>query len=111
MSKKHSNFDVSAMDQKDILAEINGLLDNPESAKLTIESHEDGDEEEIPISKIVTFEEGTIDILKASTGKWSKCVFPYEKNGKPLELSDFAKHKEAYEYLEKHKEYLIKDIY
>lgn len=55
------------------------------------------------------FEEGTIDILKASTGKWSKCVFPYESNGKPLDLSDFAKHKEAYEYLEKYKEYLMKD--
>jgi adenine-specific DNA-methyltransferase len=26
----------------------------------------------------------TIPVLKASTGKWSKCLFPYDKNGKPL---------------------------
>ena len=35
------------------------------------------------------FTEGTIDILKASTGKWSKCIYPYDKKGKPLLLKDF----------------------
>lgn len=46
-----------------------------------------------------SFRKGTIDILKASTGKWSKCIYPYDKTGKPLLLKDFMKNTEAYNHL------------
>lgn len=55
------------------------------------------------------FTDGTIDILKASNGKWSKCVYPYDKNGKPLPLNEFANNKQAFEYLMSHKGELAKD--
>ncbi|MBO4602020.1 MAG: N-6 DNA methylase [Salinivirgaceae bacterium] len=55
------------------------------------------------------FAEGTIDILKASNGKWSKCVYPYDKNGKPLALNEFANNKQAFDYLSSHKVELSKD--
>ena len=54
------------------------------------------------------FTEGTIDILKASTGKWSKCIYPYDKKGKPLPLKDFMDNTEAYNHLLSHQDKLSK---
>lgn len=54
------------------------------------------------------FTEGTIDILKASTGKWNKCIYPYDTNGNPLSENEFAKFMAAYNYLLLHREKLIK---
>ena len=54
------------------------------------------------------FTECTIDILKASTGKWSKCIYPYNKNGKPLPLKDFMNNTEAYNHLLSHQDKLSK---
>lgn len=45
------------------------------------------------------FLEGTIPILKASTGIWSKCIYPYDKNGNPLQREEFEKSKEAFSHL------------
>lgn len=52
------------------------------------------------------FTEGTIDILKASTGKWSKCIFPYSCDGVPLSPDNLMEKKDAYQYLLHHKEKL-----
>jgi adenine-specific DNA-methyltransferase len=52
--------------------------------------------------------EGTIDVLKASTGKWSKCIFPYDSKGRPLPPTEIEKNKSLYEYLQLHKENLAK---
>lgn len=54
------------------------------------------------------FTEGTIDILKASTGKWNKCIYPYDKNGKPLPLKDFMNNTGAYNHLLSHQDKLSK---
>jgi hypothetical protein len=45
------------------------------------------------------FNEGTIEILKASTGKWSKCIYPYDNMGKPIPLDFFKENQEAYLHL------------
>lgn len=55
------------------------------------------------------FKKGTIDILKASTGKWSKCIYPYDKTGKPLPLEEFMKNKKAFQKLLSHSDKLTKD--
>ncbi len=54
------------------------------------------------------FSDGTIRILKASTGKWSKCIYPYDNNGKPLSQSEFMKNPNAYDYLLSHQDKLAK---
>ena len=54
------------------------------------------------------FNEGTIDILKASTGKWSKCIYPYNNQGRPLTLENFKKNKLAYMQLLSHIDQLSK---
>lgn len=54
------------------------------------------------------FTDGTIDILKASTGKWSKCIFPYSCDGVPLSPDEIMKKNEAFNYLLQHKEKLAK---
>lgn len=53
-----------------------------------------------------SFSEGTIDILKASTGKWSKCIYRYDRNGNPIPEPEFKKHREAYKQLLQHKDKL-----
>lgn len=45
------------------------------------------------------FSENVIDILKASTGKWSKCLFPYNKEGKPLSIDDIKINSSVFDYL------------
>ena len=55
------------------------------------------------------FSEGTIKILKASNGKWHKCIYPYDTKGKPLPLNEFKKNKDAYLYLQTHQEELSKN--
>lgn len=52
--------------------------------------------------------EGTIDILKASTGKWSKCIFPYDSFGRPFPPATIEQNRPMYEYLQKHKDDLAK---
>lgn len=55
------------------------------------------------------FSEGTIDILKASTGKWSKCIYPYDNQGRPLSLEEMEKYKTAYQHLLSNADKLSKD--
>ena len=50
----------------------------------------------------------TIEVLKASTGKWYKCFFPYDKTGKPLPQETILSHSKIADYLISHKETLIK---
>lgn len=51
------------------------------------------------------FTQNVIDIIKASTGEWKKCFFPYDDNGKiiPFEKLD----KRAQTYLVQHKSQLL----
>lgn len=55
-----------------------------------------------------SFSDCIIDILKASTGKWSKCIFPYDEKGNPLSEEQMQNHKQAYQHLLKHKDLLTK---
>jgi adenine-specific DNA-methyltransferase len=55
------------------------------------------------------FPKGLIDVLKASTGKWSKCIYPYDELGNPLPIKELVKSKGVYEYLLSYKETLIKN--
>lgn len=50
----------------------------------------------------------TIRVLKASTGKWYKCLYPYNKKGKPLPKDVVFSDKQVAYYLNEHKEELLK---
>ncbi len=57
----------------------------------------------------VPFDEFTIPVLKASTGKWYKGLFPYDKTtGKPLPRTDIFSSPGVADYLTSHKEELLK---
>lgn len=50
-----------------------------------------------------------IDIIKASTGKWSKCLYPYDEQGRPLSLATIERQFAAsYRYLLSNKGKLLK---
>lgn len=54
------------------------------------------------------FDECTIDILKASSGKWKKCFFPYDKLGKPISIDTIkSKYPSAFAYINSQKEILL----
>lgn len=48
----------------------------------------------------------TIDIIKASTNKWYKCIFPYDLCGQPLDILNISKHSDVYDYLLSQKDFL-----
>ena len=58
--------------------------------------------ENIPDSPI------TIKAIKGSTGKWYKCLFPYDEYGKPLPEDKIFENKEIKEHLIAHKADLLK---
>ena len=58
--------------------------------------------EDIPLSSI------TIKTLKASTGKWYNCLYPYDKKGKLLPKEIVFAEKVVAEHFEKHKDELLK---
>ena len=55
------------------------------------------------------FDEGTIDVLKASTGKWNKCIFPYDAKGNPLLPNEIESNVPLYNYLIEHKSQLASE--
>lgn len=54
------------------------------------------------------FKDCVINVIKASTGSWTKAIFPYDIKGKVLEEEQLNKFSDVYEYLLSHKEYLLK---
>lgn len=56
----------------------------------------------------IPFEQYTIDIIKASTGKWQKAFYPYDEAGKPLPKAELFAEEAIREYMNAHKEELLK---
>ncbi len=52
------------------------------------------------------FHRYVIHVLKASTGKWYKCIFPYDKEGITLDIEKIKKDPKLYKYLITNKERL-----
>lgn len=50
----------------------------------------------------------TIPIIKGSTGRWSKCLFPYDKNGQPLTWQTICSDSRLREHFEREKQNLLK---
>lgn len=50
----------------------------------------------------------TIPVIKGSTGKWSKCLFPYDINGKPLAWQTISADSVLRAHFEREKEHLLK---
>ncbi len=50
----------------------------------------------------------TIKVIKGSTGKWYKCLFPYDKKGKPLSESQIFADEDVKKHFLAHKETLLK---
>lgn len=58
----------------------------------------------------VDFQPLTIPILKASTGKWHRGFYPYDKNGKPMKKEDILAYPDVAKHLGKNKERLLKGV-
>lgn len=54
------------------------------------------------------FTNAIIDVIKASTGEWKKCVYPYDENGKPIPESQMSSYTDTFSYLLEHKRELSK---
>lgn len=60
------------------------------------------------ISDDLPFNEYTTKVLKASTGVWHKCFFPYDEHGNPINPTIIRENDNVMNYLEKHKDALTK---
>jgi len=49
------------------------------------------------------FTRHTIRVVKASTGQWTRCIFPYDSKGKLIAEEELKADKRLYSYLLKHK--------
>lgn len=66
--------------------------------------------DDVFIAKDFPFTKHVIPCLKASTGKWFKAFFPYDENGKALPPEEIFDDEKTAEYLNKHKERLLKRV-
>lgn len=64
--------------------------------------------DDVFISDSFPFKSMIIPVIKASTGKWRKAFYPYDRNGKPLRRVDVFSVKSRSEYLSKRKNSLLK---
>ncbi len=64
--------------------------------------------DDVFISDSFPFKSMIIPVIKASTGKWRKAFYPYDRNGKPLRRMDVFSVKSRSEYLNKRKNSLLK---
>ena len=60
------------------------------------------------ISDDFAFTDFVIPVLKASTGKWRKCFFPYDKNGRPIPKETLFRKADVKMFLQEHKDELLK---
>ena len=63
--------------------------------------------DEIFIKDKFEFKCNTIDVIKASTGQWKKCIYPYNKNGDLIKFNKL--NKKTQEYLKQYKNKLDKE--
>jgi len=56
----------------------------------------------------IPFDEFTISVIKASTGKWYKGFFPYNENGKPFAKTEIFRNEKIANYLNSKKRELLK---
>lgn len=64
--------------------------------------------DKIFIASEFSFSHFVISTIKASTGKWYKSFFPYNKNGKPYSKDEIFAYPQIAEYLNSHKASLLK---
>ncbi len=64
--------------------------------------------DKIFISSDFSFDEFVIPTIKASTGKWYKALFPYDKDAKPVSKEILFENKDIADYLEANKTGLLK---
>lgn len=64
--------------------------------------------DKIFLSNNLPFTQFTIPVIKASTGRWIRGFFPYDKSGKPISKERLFGINEVQQYLMTHKENLLK---
>ena len=90
------------------LQTLRNILTTPVSQYVSVKNGFATLADKVFISSELPFDEFVIPIIKASTGKWSKAFYPYDKLGKPLSKDIIFGNKKVADYLEQHKEDLLK---
>ena len=95
---------ILSKDNKKFLKILN--CDVPKNAKIQVKNAYATLSDDVFIQKEFKFENNVIDILKASTGEWKKCIYPYDKNGKVLPFNKLDE--KVQKHLNSNKEILTK---
>ncbi len=101
----NSNFYFGSLDE---LKDLNNIVNNPISRNLIdVKNGFATLADKILIGDFDFDDEFVIKVKKGSTGKWTKCIYPY-KNGKIVCEDELKKHKKLYSYLLNFKDDLCK---
>ena len=92
-----------------VLRELKAIKATPSNHGVKVKNGFATLKDDVFIADEFPFEEYTIPVIKASTGKWRYAFYPYDQNGKPLSKSAIFSHKAVANYLEANKSKLIKD--
>lgn len=102
----NSKFYLSSIDNLRLLNDIkNGIHTQFVKVKNGFATLAD----DVFISEQFPFDDYVIPIVKASTGKWKKCFFPYYSNAEPIEKDILFANDELAKYLNKNKNKLLKN--
>lgn len=116
LAKNHvcdMTFESACIDGKlyladnDTLATLRNIFSSAARKVVTVKNGFATLADKIFISDSFPFSKFTIPVLKASTGKWYKALFPYKTDGKPLPHGKVFSCAEVADYLEKYKADLL----
>lgn len=79
------------------------LTDNP---KVQVKNGFATLNDDVFIQDSFDLKDNVIEVIKASTGKWKKCVFPYDNNGNLIKFHELGE--ETQDYFDENKKELIK---
>jgi adenine-specific DNA-methyltransferase len=100
--------DCFYLSDKEHLQDLKEIKSNPLKKFVSVKNGFATLADKIFIGDNVPESDMTIKVLKASTGKWYNCIFPYDKEGKLLSREIVFGNKEIGEYFESHKKELLK---
>ncbi len=92
----------------DTLSDLTAILCSPCKKYVSVKNGFATLADSVFISPGFPFDEYTIPVIKASTGKWYEAFFPYDSDGKPLSYDAIFGNREISQYLMANREALLK---
>lgn len=96
------------LSKKEILHNLKNIKENCSCRYVQVKNGFATLADKVFISGKMPYSANVIPVIKASTGKWYECFFPYDRTGKPLPLQKAFDTEDIRDYMESRKQDLLK---